>query len=145
MAQQIQPIPVDGGTVGGAIRSHRAMQDPSRGVWCMRNSMLATVGLAAAFPVFARNHGVSGLAAFRARNSDTSIETLYKECTGNNFGNRTFCAGYISAMLDSMGMLGPAVSPKAFRIFPKVSVNAGAAVQAFKNWTQKHPRGMESG
>ena len=106
----------------------------------MRNSMLATVALAAAFPVFAQNHGVSDLSAFRSRNSGTSIATLYKECTGNNFGDRTFCAGYISAMLDSMGMLGPAVSPKKFRICPKVSVNAGAAVQAFKNWARKHPQ-----
>lgn len=107
---------------------------------CMRNSMLATAALAAAFPVLARNHGTPDLAALRARNSGTSIQTLYTECTGNNFGDRTFCAGYISAMSDSMGMPGPAVSPKKFRICPKVSVNAGAAVQAFKNWARKHPQ-----
>lgn len=105
----------------------------------MRKSVLALVALAGIMPALAADRGASDITAFRARNSGTSVEALYNECTRNEAVSRGFCAGYISAMMDSMGMIGPAISPQAFRICPKVSVNAGAALQAFKNWAQKHP------
>jgi hypothetical protein len=50
-----------------------------------------------------------------------------------------YCAGYLTASIDNMMVLGDDASTQAFGICPKTAITAGAAAQAFKNWAQKHP------
>lgn len=107
----------------------------------MWKAALVTVAFAGIAPALAVDAGTPDLAALQARIPDTSIQSLYNECTGKDLHDQFFCVGYISATLDAVGMLAAAESqPQSFRMCPKVPVTPGAAVQAFKNWAQKHPQ-----
>lgn len=82
-------------------------------------------------------------ATLQAEQPGTSIEALYRDCNAKESSPAwAFCAGYIAAQAESMIVLGQAgESEKPFGICPApgISVSGRAAIQAFKNWAEKHP------
>jgi hypothetical protein len=77
-------------------------------------------------------------AAMQAPEPRTSIQGLYQQCTGDNAYERYECAGYISASMDSMSIIGTADPGTAFGICPPAGVSVGMGRQVFINWAQKH-------
>jgi hypothetical protein len=79
------------------------------------------------------------LVALQASDPSMSVQALYTKCTATDLHHQMYCAGFFTAEVDSMMVLGAEVSTKAYGICPKTAISAGAAAQAFKNWAQKHP------
>jgi hypothetical protein len=106
----------------------------------MWKSALASVTLAVMTSTsFATDSSVPNLDALQAKDPKASIQSLYNACTADDAHDQMFCAGYISATMDTLSVLGAAESAKTFGMCPKVRVSYGAAVQVFKNWAQNHP------
>jgi hypothetical protein len=77
--------------------------------------------------------------AIQAETPSMSVHGLYEECIAVDNQSQMFCAGYFNASMDSMILLGADPDSQAFGICPKTPITAGAALQAFKNWAQRHP------
>jgi hypothetical protein len=105
-------------------------------VW---KSLFAVLAIAVATPAPAADLSASTIAQLQAADPSGSVQRLYEECTGTNKAVELYCVGYVAAMVESMMVVGSDDSAHAFGICPATSVNSAAAVQAFKNWAQKHP------
>jgi Rap1a immunity proteins len=72
-----------------------------------------------------------------------TVQGLFELCTAEVSGRRIACDGYVSGVEETMIMLGAtedsSAQRKYFGMCPTDVVSPGAAVQAFKNWTEKHP------
>jgi hypothetical protein len=102
--------------------------------------ILATAGTSPLSASMAADATVPDLEALQAKDPARSVQDLYAKCTATGgLYEQSYCAGFFTASLDTMIVLGTDVSTQAFGICPKTTVTVGAAAQAFKNWAQKHP------
>jgi hypothetical protein len=83
--------------------------------------------------------GADSVPPTQAADHQMSIQYLYEACTGADSALEMYCIGYISATEDAMTTIGIGDEAKAFGMCSKATVSYGAAIQAFKNWAQKHP------
>lgn len=101
---------------------------------------LAIAAMAFASTSLAADNTAPDVAALQAGDPARSVQDLYAKCTATTgLYEKSYCAGFFTASLDTMIVLGTDVSTQAFGICPRTTVTVGAAVQAFKNWAQKHP------
>jgi hypothetical protein len=108
-------------------------------MWKTAQLTLALAGMALASTSLAADNTAPDVAAPQAGDVARSVQALYAQCTATSLYEQSYCAGFFTASLDTMIVLGTDVSAQAFGICPKTTVTVGAAVQAFKNWAQKHP------
>ena len=84
--------------------------------------------------------------ASAANSGDVTVEAFYRECKRN--GESDFCLMYVSGVMESMlaiesDILSHPESSKVQRKFAMClvgEVSAAAALQAFLNWADKHPK-----
>jgi hypothetical protein len=74
-----------------------------------------------------------------AKDPAMSIEHLYRQCSGTDVWQQWFCAGFISATMEQMTVIGATDLRHDFGICPKIGVSVNAGVQVFKNWAEKNP------
>ena len=100
---------------------------------------LAAAAIAFASVSFAADTTGPNLPALQATDPSLSVQALYTQCTASDTHQQMYCAGFFAATVDSMMVLGSDVSTQPLGICSKTAITTGAAVQAFKNWAQKHP------
>lgn len=108
-------------------------------MWKSVLAALAIGGMAFASTSLAADNTAQDVPTLQARDPSMSVQALYAKCTATDRYEQMYCAGFFTASLDTMIVLGTDVSSQALGICPKTTVTVGAAVQAFKNWAQKHP------
>jgi hypothetical protein len=102
-------------------------------------SALVAAGMVFASTSLAADNAALDVAVLHASDPSMSVQALYTKCTATDLHQQMYCAGFFTSSVDSMMVLGAEVSTQALGICPKTAITAGAAVQAFKNWAQKHP------
>ena len=100
---------------------------------------LTAAAMAFASVSFAADTTGPDLAGLQASDPSMSVQALYTKCTASDNYQQMFCAGFFTATVDNMMVLGAEVSTQPLGICSKTAITVGAAVQAFKNWAQKHP------
>lgn len=88
---------------------------------------------------FAVNLSPSDIAKIQASDPSLSVQSLYEQCASSDLHRQMYCIGYMNAAVDNMMVLGSDASTYPYGICPKTAITAGAAIQAFKNWTQQRP------
>jgi hypothetical protein len=82
--------------------------------------------------------------ASAADTSREDVQRLYEMCNGPRSGpEASFCLGYVAGVHDLMAMNGNSfdkVTRTEFGMCDHGKATYGAAVQAFKNWAEKHPK-----
>jgi hypothetical protein len=63
-------------------------------------------GIALGSASMAADTTMPDLAALQAKDPDSSVQSLYAQCTAADYHKQMFCAGYITASMDNMTVLG---------------------------------------
>ena len=106
----------------------------------MWKSLLAAVLLVCAVPALADNDAPEDYSDLEAKDPATSIQRLYAICSSTDQGEKLYCDGYITAMVESMTAVGKEPLTREYGICPRAPVSATASIEAFKNWAQRHSK-----
>ena len=101
-------------------------------------SLLAGLLLVCAAPAFAADD--EDYSDLEAKDPATSIQRLYALCSSTDEGEKLYCFGYITAMVESMTAVGKEPLTREYGICPAAPISATASVAAFTNWAQRHSR-----
>jgi Rap1a immunity proteins len=77
---------------------------------------------------------------WKPKDPAASIQRLYAICSSTDNGEKLYCYGYITAMVESMTAVGKEPLTREYGICPTAPVSATASVAAFKNWAQRHSK-----
>jgi hypothetical protein len=105
----------------------------------MWKSMLMTVAVMVMTSQAIAANTAPDSGGLQATDPEASVQALYSKCTSTDVHQLMFCAGYFNATIDNMMVTGSDSSTQAFGICTNGTISDGAAMQAFKNWAQKHP------
>jgi hypothetical protein len=106
----------------------------------MWTSLLAGLLLVCAVPVLAADDAPEDYSDLEAKDPAASIQRLYAICSSTDNGEKLYCYGYITAMVESMTAVGKEPLTREYGICPTAPVSATASVAAFKNWAQRHSK-----
>ena len=106
----------------------------------MWTSLLAGLLLVCAVPVIADDEAAEDYSDLEAKDPATTIQRLYAICSSTDKGERLYCDGYITAMVESMTAVGKEPLTRQYGICPSAPVSVAASVEAFKNWAQRHSK-----
>jgi hypothetical protein len=102
--------------------------------------LVAGLLLVCATPALAVDDAPEDYSDLEAKDPATSIQRLYAICTSSDQGEKLYCLGYITAMVESMTAVGKEPLTREYGICSRAPVSATASVEAFKNWAQRHSK-----
>jgi hypothetical protein len=91
-------------------------------------------------PVWADDEAPEDYSDLEAKDPATSIQRLYAICSSTDKGEKLYCDGYITAMVESMIAVGKEPLSRAYGICPTAPISPTTSVEAFKNWAQRHSK-----
>lgn len=78
----------------------------------------------------------------QSQDKPATVQWLYGECTAPQAASQIYCAGYVRGIVDALLINAELLHDnKTLRAEMALcgTVSNAAAVQAFKNWAEKHP------
>jgi Rap1a immunity proteins len=104
----------------------------------MWRSLVASLLLAYTAPGLAADDAPEDYSDLVAKDPASSIQRLYAICSSADKGDKLYCDGYITAMVESMTAVGKEPLTHEYGICPTAPVSVTASVEAFRNWAQRH-------
>jgi hypothetical protein len=106
----------------------------------MFKTLLIGLLLTGAASTFAADEAAEDYSDLEAKDPATSIQRLYAICSSTDKGEKLYCYGYITAMVESMIAVGKEPLTRDYGICPSAPISAAVSVQAFKTWAQTHAK-----
>lgn len=106
----------------------------------MWKSLFAGLLLVCAMPAVAQDDAPEDYSDLEAKDPATSIQRLYVTCSSTDKGDKLYCYGYITAMVESLTAVGKEPLTREYGICPTAPISTATSVEVFRIWAQRHSK-----